>query len=331
MDDRTTHLDDDPPVVGRSDERAGDRRDAPDDAGGSFESSRAADRRDTDDAVARTREIRAEIEQTRGDLSETIDAIQDKLRPGNLVSEATERVRAATTEKVRDMADTAGNAAGGFIERIKNNPVPAALAGIGLAWLAFSDRGESRYRSAEYDRGYGTRPIGTSGREYASESYGTRNTPYGVGDSPYGARDVAFGGTPDDETGLTDRVASKAQELASRAQDVAGTARDRVYDTTRRAQNGFERLLNDNPLLVGAAALVVGAAVGAALPQTERENQLMGEARDNVVDGARQMARDAADKVQEVADKVQNVAGDVSNAATAPKSTDRKTKPGKSE
>jgi hypothetical protein len=72
-------------------------------------------------------------------------------------------------------------------------------------------------------------------------------------------------------------------------------------DTARRVQNGFQRLLQDNPLLVGAAAVLVGAAVGAAVPETESENRLMGEARDTVVDRAQEMAKSAANTVQEVA------------------------------
>ena len=55
-----------------------------------------------DDATARrTREIRDEIEETRGEMTETIDAIQERLRPRNIVASATERMKSATTERVR--------------------------------------------------------------------------------------------------------------------------------------------------------------------------------------------------------------------------------------
>ena len=40
-------------------------------------------------------------------MSETIDAIQEKLKPRNIVANATERVKSAATERVREMADTA--------------------------------------------------------------------------------------------------------------------------------------------------------------------------------------------------------------------------------
>ena len=62
-------------------------------------------------AGTRTREIEGDIEHTRAELSETIDALQEKLRPSNIVSDATDRVKTATTERVRHMAESAGETA----------------------------------------------------------------------------------------------------------------------------------------------------------------------------------------------------------------------------
>jgi hypothetical protein len=71
-------------------------------------------------------------------------------------------------------------------------------------------------------------------------------------------------------------------------------------------------MMQDNPLLVGAGALVLGAAFGLAIPETERENELMGEARDSMVERAQDMARNAASQVQNVAgDAVADVASRV--------------------
>lgn len=62
-------------------------------------------------------------------------------------------------------------------------------------------------------------------------------------------------------------------------------------------QNRFQGTVHDHPLLVGAGALMLGAAVGLAIPETEMENEWMGEARDNVVARAREMVRDAVGQV----------------------------------
>src|ERR671919_1369072 len=51
-----------------------------------------------------TTAIRADIETTRENLRETVDAIQDRLRPGNVVSRAAGSMRNATVGRVKQMA-----------------------------------------------------------------------------------------------------------------------------------------------------------------------------------------------------------------------------------
>jgi hypothetical protein len=82
------------------------------------------------------------------------------------------------------------------------------------------------------------------------------------------------------------------------------------YDSrARRQQNQLQRMVEENPLLIGAGALMLGAAFGMAIPETETENELMGEARDNIMERAREAARDAASEVQNVAGTVAEAAG----------------------
>jgi hypothetical protein len=94
--------------------------------------------------------------------------------------------------------------------------------------------------------------------------------------------------------------------------DDAGYA---VRRTTRRAQSSFDRVLRENPLALGAAATIIGAAIGMTIPATEAENEWMGEARDNVVERARGMASDAAERVQNAAEQVKDVASKTAQAA----------------
>ena len=237
---------------------------------------------DSDDTDRRTREIRAEIEQTRGEMSETIDAIQEKLRPGNVVAEAKERVKSATTERVRQMADsaseTAHNAyeqtrqmAGQVVEGARSNAIPAAMICVGTAWLLFD-----RYRNNR----------GSDYTRWRSSAY--RTPEY------YGSNDYArYEGRYEEEGALS---------------ETASQLRDRTMRAGRRARNQFQRLLHENPLMVGAAAVVVGCAVGMALPETERENEWLGETRDNVVEKAQDAARNAATRAQEA---VSDAAGEV--------------------
>jgi len=67
-------------------------------------------------------------------------------------------------------------------------------------------------------------------------------------------------------------------------------------------------MLRENPLTVGALAVGVGAAVGLAVPQTGQEHEVMGEARDTLVEKAQEKVDEAQQKVQRVAEEAQSAA-----------------------
>jgi len=250
----------------------------------------------TDEEEARARELRGEIAETRSEMSETIEAIQERLQPANLAAQARDSVRDAATEKVRQMTDTAGHAAdqvlgSSFAETIRANPVPAALIGIGAAWMLFNRR-SSRDSRGDYQSYRGYEPYGRGayggpvGREYTAN--------YGA----VGTRGTIGAGERED---LTSRVQDYASDATARAQEFTSDMRDSARRTTRRAQVKFEDVLRNNPLALGAAAALVGAVVGMSVPTTETEDEWMGEARDSVVDRARSLASDAAERVSDAA------------------------------
>jgi gas vesicle protein len=255
----------------------------------------------------RARELRAEIAETRVEMTETIEALQDRLKPSTIVANAGETVRNATTEKVKQMANTAGDAAervmnNSFMDTIRENPLPAAMIGIGAAWLIIKGRSETRrYDMGRYgyDQGYGE-----SGRyDWRTRTGGATTGQYGYGTA----------GSEDSDT--NGGVRDMASDAASRASEYVDDARYAVRRTTRRAQNSFDRVLRENPLALGAAATIVGAAIGMTIPETEAENELMGETRDNVVERARGLASEAAQKVQDTAGQVKDVASRAAEAA----------------
>src|SRR4051794_6304788 len=101
-----------------------------------------------DDPDVEVEVIVAQIEETRGDLSETIDEIGRRLEPGNVARGAGETVRTAATRKVDDMTtgiqdtwtDVRRGDASGIVDTIKSNPIPAAMVALGVGML-FMNRG----------------------------------------------------------------------------------------------------------------------------------------------------------------------------------------------
>ena len=66
---------------------------------------------DSTDTTPETAEIRAEIEQKRADISETIDEITQRLSPGNLVSQATDTVKGTARDTMHRVSETASDTA----------------------------------------------------------------------------------------------------------------------------------------------------------------------------------------------------------------------------
>ena len=250
------------------------------------------------DTTRRTRELETEIAETREDLSETVEAIQEKLRPSNIISEGTDAVKTAATQRAREMADTATEAAYDVVESARRNPWPALMIGTGVAWLLYDTTrnggsyGSGSYRTGRYQSG-----------RYQSDRYRSS----GYRQPEYNTTARASGDYDDEREDW-----GREHEYSGSSYGQRWNARS-VRDTTRRAQTGLQRMLHENPLLVAAAAVLTGAAVGGSLPQTDKENELMGEARDQVVERAQGAAREAADSVRDVANAVQQVAHQVTD------------------
>ena len=297
-----------------------------------------------------TAEIRAEIEETRAEMSETIEAIQERLSPQHLKEQVKDQareqyeeikmmVRDATIGKAEDMVrnvgDTLDEARYSLVETIRQNPIPAALVGIGLGWLfmnrqsAPGRRYNRYYDRARYDRwsqpDYGERQ-GYTGRvsAYADTYHGNRpeQTEGGVKDTLHHAQATAgnvVNRAQETVSTIADRtqetvgnVVSQAQEtastVASQTQEAVGYIADQAQYQAQRVEDRFQQALYENPLAVGAVALAIGTAVGFALPQTQRENELLGEARDTLIDRAQEVAQDTLEKVQQVAGDVMDQA-----------------------
>lgn len=297
-----------------------------------------------------TTHLREEIEQTRAELSDTINAIQDRLNPQNLmeqaketardtatdmVAQAKETVREATIGKAEQMVSNVGDTARGtgssIIGTIKQNPLPAALVAVGVGWLWMNrtpgTTGDAS--SPSYDTGYrfaGTSPAASASFNRGGSAYvgaesrygtdGTSSTVDGHGDLP-GMMDKTVDQVQNTASQLAAQAQSGAgaimegtQQLAAQAQSGVGTVVEGTQQRARQAQGQAQQMLQDTPLAVGGIALALGAAVGLALPETPLERSLMGEARDTLVQRAQEAAQESMQKVGSVAQAVTSSAVD---------------------
>jgi hypothetical protein len=266
--------------------------------------------------------IRSEIDRTRADMDDTFAALDAKLTPGQIGLELWHLFKGGSS------------AGAGKLWRIaKEHPMPAAVIGLGLGWLLVeSSRSEDDRRARDfgsYRTGYAG-DYGYGRSRYADTDYATdfEDTDWDTEES--GGRlsaakdkvkDVAssakeaVSGAKDAVAGVTDTAREKVSEatdwtkdhaldLGYRAKDRARALKGQAKVQTRRAKIGFWQTMEENPLMVGAATLALGVIAGLAIPSTEKENELMGETRDRLVDEVKEAGQQALDKGKHVAEAV---------------------------
>ena len=216
----------------------------------------------------RPEEILAEIDRTRDEMDRTLSAIEHRLTPGQLVDQGLDYLRhSGAAEYVQNLGGTA-----------KQNPLPIALAAIGIGWLM------------------------ALGRQPAQQNYGTTSST-GLREGMGSMRDKASGamqGASDSLTSAKDRVSGSMSSMRDRA----GQMTDSAKYQWERARGGVDYLVHEQPLALGAIGLAVGAVLAAMAPRTQKEEELMGEASRNLMDKAKETGAQQLEKAQETVKQV---------------------------
>lgn len=89
------------------------------------------------DTTKTSADLEREVDEQRNRVEERIGEIRDRLSPGQLLDEALSYSK-----------NGGANFASNFAQQVTANPIPAALVGIGLAWLMGSNTSGPSYRPA---------------------------------------------------------------------------------------------------------------------------------------------------------------------------------------
>ncbi len=159
-------------------------------------------------------------------------------------------------------------------EAIRDNPIPAALIGMGLAWLL------------------------TAGRSSAKAGFGwARDSVTRFGSKEEGPTARDFGHSFDGVAGENRSDGGSVARKASDAVFSLGAGAPQVFAS---AQANFADLMRRQPLMLGALGLAVGAGVAASLRTTEAEADLVGQAAAKAKERARELAAAAARRANDV-------------------------------
>ena len=275
-------------------------------------------------------DIQADIARTRGRLDETLSAIERRLEPSRLMDQGVDYLRnhGAKTYFV-NLGETA-----------KQQQLPLALVGLGLAWLMLSDRGRNRAGASYALDGPSTTrrlksgldDVATSVKDTASDLKNSLiDAKNSITGKAHDARDSVAGSADDARSSLADardraahtaadvrdKVSQTARNTAQTLSDTASAAReqaDRAATAARhgaeRVKDGWDNLVQDQPLVIGAIGLAVGAVLAASAPRTRQEDRLMGSASDHLKDEAKAVGREQLDQAKEVAAAATNAATD---------------------
>ena len=240
--------------------------------------------------------LEREIDQTRANMDRTLDALERKFSPGQLLDQAMEFAR-----------ENGGEFPNNLGRSIKENPVPALLTAVGIAWMAAPSNRPKRWPADAYDDRY-TR------NDFNAVEFDEAVNEDDAGDDKEGLTEKAQRLKASAEGTLTEagqRVKSAAERTRQRLAGTKETMSAGLRRTsgtaqvqTQRVREGFNSLLSEQPLLLGALGIAVGAAIGAALPATEQEDRLFGSARDKTLSEIKQRG---AESYEQVRDKVNAV------------------------
>ena len=104
---------------------------------------------------------------------------------------------------------------------------------------------------------------------------------------------------------LTDlQCEPRVEDIAQRAKDTTKTAATNVADTARTQSDKLASAFQSNPLPLGLIATALGLAAGLAIPSTQKESELVGEKRDELVDKAREIVSEKKQQAKRVAKRV---------------------------
>ena len=231
----------------------------------------------------RPEEIQAQIARTRGDMDATLSAIEQRFTPGQLMDQGLDYLR---NSGGREFVSNLGGS-------VKNNPIPVALMGIGVAWLMATGNRKPGYAYAPPE-GMHSESSGPGMMQRASE--GMSSAKDRLSQTGHSARE---------------RIGQIGQGTRERVGQIGQTARnqmERVRYRAERMRTGYDSIVQEQPLVLGAIGFAIGALMAAGLPRTRHEDELMGEASDRLTERAKETGKEQLDKVKQVATAAKDAA-----------------------
>ncbi|MFN4142132.1 hypothetical protein [Aestuariivirga sp.] len=210
-----------------------------------------------------------------------------------------------------------GDFIGALTDAVRDNPMSAALIGMGALWLYM---GGNRTSLAG---GHGKRSlIGTVSHGASDLGHGAAHAASRVGSAVSSGVSSAASGVAGTVSGAAERIGDAAGQVSDyvrgsvRGVDAESEYRNaaatrEAWDTDthtgwesgrrirpfslRMVQHNMQDLFERHPVAIGVAGLAIGAGLAASLPMTTRERQMLGNASETLHDKAADVVGQAKD------------------------------------
>lgn len=215
-------------------------------------------------------DLEREGEEIRANLDRTLDEIQHRLSPGEMMDRSMEFLRDHGMDLLREAGET-----------VRQNPVPIVLTAAGLLWLTSSIVSSRSGRRNKDERG-----------DWRDE---------GQDLSQYRAQSRYSGADQEDrwDSSAHGRMRNATHRMKGRVKGGLSSSMQAVQSRTQDAGSHFSNLVQEQPVALGALALAAGALLGAALPMTRTENRWVGPVHDRTMARAKEVGEREYENIRE--------------------------------
>lgn len=189
---------------------------------------------------------------------------------------------------------------GELSDAVRENPVPAALVGMGILWM-FTGGGKTTLGDAITSRAPASMASSLASRAASAGeavSHGAASIGSSIADAAHGSMDA-----------VAEAASRVGHALAPSTDHEPGRGYSSpAYGGDDRGRGeGLQQGLSDffarRPLFLGAAGLALGAGIAASLPSSKAERQAFGKASDTLRNAVSDVAGQAKDMASEAIDE----------------------------
>ncbi len=260
--------------------------------------------------------MQREIRERQARIGNTIQILKRKtarLAPRHLMEQTMNRMHTTTSgygdraesryyEPIRNQSHQRSHSVG---DTMRSNPIPIAMIGIGLGWLALTASGYDR-RIARSGTMHNVRDRAGSAAQYARDTfYSAGSTVREAASHAYDRASDAVEDAGDRVRGLADHARDRAQGMRRDMSHLSGgqsgggygdAGHTRASDRLHSATGRFWEMVDDHPMVAGVMGIALGAALGASIPSTRYEDRWVGDYADEATNRAKEAALDAMDR-----------------------------------